>query len=158
MGELQESLSSLLGSVGEVTDKSISYPRLADIQSSGLETEVAKVYRSLGGVLGRFELNLRSWDMEFNGAAVELDEHLHFNRYRLTTLLSPAYSRLSSFPLAEYQEYCAKYEDKCLATGGYGGKWSSISPTKQFGKRPKMGTSTNKPKAKDGDIRELDDD
>ncbi|MBV1906272.1 MAG: hypothetical protein KUG75_09370 [Pseudomonadales bacterium] len=71
--------------------------------------------------------------MEFNGAAIELDEHLHFNRYRLRTLSSPAYSELPGFPLAEYKEYCARYEDKCLGAGGYGGKWSSTSTVKQFG-------------------------
>jgi hypothetical protein len=37
-------------------------------------------------------LRLSAWDLEFDGIAVELDEHLHFNRYRGLTLKSPRYS------------------------------------------------------------------
>ena len=133
LGQLQNSLSNLLGSVGVVSQKTIAFPRIIEIRESGRETEIANIYQSLGGVLDRFELNLRSWDMEFNGAAVELDEHLHFNRYRLKTLLSPAYSELPGFPLTEYKDYCERYEDKCLGAGSYGGKWSNPSTVKQFG-------------------------
>ena len=58
-----------------------------------------EVYLILGGVEKMFPSNLRkSWDIEFEGVGMELDEQLHFNRYRLKTLASPLYRELSGFP------------------------------------------------------------
>jgi hypothetical protein len=94
---------------------------------------VDEVYRKLGGVLPSLELKLGRWDMEFDGVAVELDEYLHFNRYRAVTLECPIYGQLSGFPLAPYREYCAVFEACCLDAGGYGGKWSNKSCERQFG-------------------------
>jgi hypothetical protein len=101
--------------------------------------EVSRVYAELGGILQPWELNLRAWDIEFDGIAVELDEHLHFNRYRLWTLCSPLYGRLSRFPLAAYREFCADREPDCREAGKWGGRWTNKSCEKQFGPAGEQG-------------------
>ena len=133
MGQMQVTFETLLETQGSVAHKRLAYPKIVDIQRSGLVPAVSEIYNKLGGVLDDFELNLRSWDMEFEGLAVELDEYLHFNRYRLQTLGSPLYEDLSGFPLDEYLAHCSTKEDKCLSAGGYGGKWTSNSTERQFG-------------------------
>jgi hypothetical protein len=97
------------------------------------------MYRALGGVLDTFPLNLRRWDIEFDGFAVELDEQLHFNRYRAETLRADVYAELPAFPLASYQSYCSDREEACLRAGCHGGKWMSSSSERQFGPSPPRG-------------------
>lgn len=133
MGIMQSKFEDLLGGVGIVEHKKLAFPRLHDVARAGYEDLVYSVYKSLGGVLLSAELNLRSWDLEFEGIAVELDEHLHFNRYRALTLGATAYANLPAFPMDAYRRYCAEFEDDCLRAGAYGRKWSSASCERQFG-------------------------
>lgn len=134
MREMEMQLAELLASQGMITKGRVAYPRLSDLRHSDLAPAVSNVYRALGGKLDEAPLNLRAWDIEFEGMAVELDECLHFNRYRLITLMSPAYSSLPRFPLAVYQQYCRDYESQCLRDGSWGGRWSNSSCDAQFGK------------------------
>ena len=85
------------------------------------------------GALHAPEINLRRWEVEFEGVAVEFEEHLHFNRYRARTLESEIYRFLPSFPSDRYRRYCLLHEEACLKAGGYGGKWSNKSCERQFG-------------------------
>lgn len=133
MGALQNNLTQLLKSVGMLTDSTLPYPKAEDVVASRLKDEIERVYRSLGGVLPAIPLNLRSWDIKWDGMAIKLDECLHFNRYRSLTLMSGCYGLLRSFPLAAYQDFCITYEDKCLQAGSYGKKWSNESAEVQFG-------------------------
>lgn len=91
-----------------------------------------ETYRTLGGVEDAFPLNLRRWDIDFNGTAVELDEQLRFNRYRAETLTADVYSELPDFPLAAYRSYGFDHEDACQRAGRDGGKWTSTSSERQF--------------------------
>jgi len=133
MGKLQDTLCELLDSHGRVTDRVVRVPKLADLKISKWNSEADNIYRKLGGLLETFPLNLRKWDIEFNGQAIELDEQLHFNRYRYYTLDSVAYNSLNAFPKVRYQEYCTVYENECFKAGKYGGKWSNPSCDKQYG-------------------------
>jgi len=133
MGKMQDTLESLLGTSGSISKRKLPYPRKENILRSGLIEEVSQTYKQLGGILEDFELNLRSWDMEFEGVAVELDESLHFNRYRLCTLSSSMYLKLSRFPLQAYTDYCSSKEINCLSAGSYGGKWTNTSTERQYG-------------------------
>lgn len=133
MGTMQNTLEAILGDVGTVDHETLPFPRLQDLVRTGYSEIIATVYKSLGGVLTSAELNLRHWDLEFDGIAVELDEYLHFNRYRAITLASDAYENLHGFPLVAYRRYCAEFESDCLRAGGYGGKWSNPSCERQFG-------------------------
>jgi len=133
MGKMQCALKQLLSTEGMLSERTLRVPRADDVGRSHFSHEVQDVYRQLGGIRPSFPLNLGCWDMEFEGIAIELDECLHFNRYRAITLASIAYTQLSRFPLSNYQRYCSHYEDECLRGGGYGGKWSNPSCVAQFG-------------------------
>jgi hypothetical protein len=131
MREMEKALGRLLGVAA--APKRLRVPQRSDLQRSDLAPMVFQMYRELGGILPETPLQLRRWDLEFDGVAVELDEYLHFNRYRAITLRSALYERLPAFPVAQYSQYCVERESACLSAGGYGGKWSNPSCVKQFG-------------------------
>ncbi len=127
MGKRQQTLTTLLNG----TSGKLPFPTHHSV--SQFNEEIDQVYRSIGGIMTEFPLNLRKWDMEINGIAVELDEDLHFNRYRTQTLQSPIYDKLPAFPHREYSQFCEDHEFKCLSAGSYGGKWTNRSCERQFG-------------------------
>lgn len=133
LGKMQGMLESLLKRHGKVTQRTLARPSWSDIENAGFDAMATNVYRALGGTLDIPPSRLGSWDIEFDGIALELDEHLHFNRYRASTLASPIYDRLQGFPRQTYIEYCSLYEEQCLRVGSYGGKWANPSCEKQFG-------------------------
>ena len=134
MGDKQDRLKTILTATGStLTSGILPIPRLEILRTSSYYQEVVQIYEQLGGVLPTFELNLRKWDLEVDGIAVELDEQLHFNRYRGITLTSGLYSELPEFPMTDYVEFCRHHEHDCLKAGGYGGKWANSSTIKQFG-------------------------
>jgi hypothetical protein len=130
---MQRALAQLLGCAETSSWRQLRYPKHDDVAASDLRVEIERVYRELGGIAQRFPLNLCRWDIEFQGIAVELDECLHFNRYRGETLKSASYPRLPKFPLEKYRCFCSKHEDKCVRSGSYGKKWSSRTAADQFG-------------------------
>ena len=130
----------LLSCVGTVSQRTLKSPKADNVTASVLKPEIELVYCSLGGILPSISLNLYQWDLEFDGIAVELDEDLHFNRYRSITLKSAIYERLPRFPLKAYQRYCSQYEKRCLQAGASPyGKWSSNGSEVQFGEASKPG-------------------
>lgn len=133
MPEKQNALRHLLAGTGRVHGRTLARPTLDDLSKSPLRQVVEDCYRRLGGIGAEIPLRLGNWDAEYDGIAVELDEQLHFNRYRLITLESPVYSELPSFPLKGYRGFCVSREAECLRAGSYGGKWSNSSCSKQFG-------------------------
>ena len=102
-----------------------------EIQREGLTSEVRRVYTQLGGVLDEFPINYR-WDITYPDFIIELDEELHFNRYRYETLQSVIYKDDHNYVVDDYKRYCNEYEDKCLKAGSYGGKWKNSSTDTQF--------------------------
>src|SRR5689334_19208220 len=77
--------------------------------------EVQRIYELLGGV-GKFPVNVGGWDLIVDGTFLELDEELHFNRYRAITLSSVLYDtvELATFPRERYTTYCCECERQCL--------------------------------------------
>lgn len=141
MGKKQNNLAKIFKYLGLVV---IACPKYNDVMSSKYADEVFNVYKELGGVLSIFPLRLGKWDIEVDGIAIELDEDLHFNRYRKLTLSSNIYNYLPSFPLKEYKNYCDEYAIKCLEKGKSGKRWTSTNCEKQFGKAsPKGNLSGN---------------
>jgi hypothetical protein len=128
MGQREETLRRIFGASGET----VPVPRKRHLTGE-YRAEAELIYARLGGNRNDFPLNLRKWDMTLHGVAVELDEQLHFNRYRLTTLDSPLYQQLPHFPLATYRGFCIDHEADCLKAGSYGGKWTNDSCEEQFG-------------------------
>jgi hypothetical protein len=106
-------------------------PRLSDL-SSGLSREVLDIYVRLGGTNADPVLRPGGWDLAFeDGLLVELDEELHFNRYRLFTLSTPALRRSGWAPV--YRELCSRHKADCLAAGRWGQRWSTPSSAAMFG-------------------------
>ena len=135
MGDRQEKLLALLNLTdARLTSGTLAYPSHNNVSSSKFKDEIKRVYFALGGIMSDFPLNLTKWDIEADGIAVELDEDLHFNRYRGLTLQSLIYRSLPHFPHSEYICYCSDHESDCLSAGSYGRKWTNKSCESQFGK------------------------
>lgn len=66
-----------------------------------------------------------------DGLVVELDEELHFNRYRLRTLQAPWSARLPWHDA--YFDFCVRQEQACLDAGKWGKRWTSPSCESMFG-------------------------
>lgn len=119
------------------------------------EDEVWAVYRSLGGIQEESAFTPRpgKWDFRVDGVFVELDEHLHVNRYRAIALQSRAYQSLSGFPHALYLGWCVTREKECLRAGSHGGKWTNPSCEKQFDTAGPSGVLHHDPTIKNGSPR-----
>jgi len=131
-GKMQCAFEQLLSYAGKVSQKTLKFPKADDVGKSDLKSEIECVYGKLDGILPSSPLNLRHWDTEFDGIAVELDEELHFNRYRSITLKSAIYTRLRRFPLDTYMYFYSDHEDSCLCRS-YGKYWTNPSCEAQFG-------------------------
>ena len=64
-----------------------SFPKISqfEIEYAGLDDEILDIYKKLGGIQESFPINY-SWDIKYPDFIIELDEELHFNRYRLIHL------------------------------------------------------------------------
>jgi hypothetical protein len=62
---------------------------------------------------------------------VELDEELHFNRFRARTL-QPEWTAALPWR-AEYLAHSGVHEQKCLAAGRWGQRWTSRASESMFG-------------------------
>jgi len=96
------------------------------------------LYTMLGGHDPTPHLRPGSWDLAFDGGLlVELDEQLHFNRYRATTLHE---GWTAPLPWRDdYLRYCQDRETECLADGRWGKGWSNRSCELMFGRGDKPG-------------------
>lgn len=105
-------------------------PRLSDL--GDLAAEVRELYRQLGGVHPEPVLRPGAWDLAFEGGVVvELDEELHFNRYRGATL-DPQWT--APVPWRhDYLRYCVAHEPGCLAAATWGKRWTNPSCARLFG-------------------------
>jgi hypothetical protein len=118
-------------------------PRLANLTDSAA-SQVLGVYHELGGKQEAPALRPGSWDVVVDGILVELDEQLHFNRYRALTLTVPSYEQLPRFPLAGYRAFCATKEQACLKAGAGQGRWMNDSTEAHFGPSGARGDFTGR--------------
>ena len=124
-------LKDLLADIGFMPVAKPPPPRLQSLPA-GLATEVRNLYAELGGVSEDPVFRPGGWDLAFDGGVVvELDEQLHFNRYRATTL---GREWAVSLPwTGDYLAYCTTYESVCLADGRWGKRWTNPSCERLFG-------------------------
>lgn len=103
-------------------------PRLETLPSTTAD-EVMDLYRTLGGVQSAPKLAPGTWDIAYDdGLLLELDEDLHFHRYRGMTLDAPWAIGLPW--TRPYRTYVVEGERRA----GTGGKrWTSPSAEKMFG-------------------------
>jgi hypothetical protein len=93
------------------------------------------LWRELGGFLPMPVWRPGAWDLVFAGPlVVELDEELHFNRYRALTLEASWARDLPWTP--SYRSYCLEYEDRCLEAGSWGKRWTNASCARMFSGGP----------------------
>nr|WP_245914776.1 hypothetical protein [Nocardia fluminea] len=106
-------------------------PRLAQL-SGDAQAAIEAVYQALGGSAPMLRLRPGSWDLAFaDGLVIELDEELHFNRYRAQTLHSLAAAALPWHE--DYLWYSSRYEQNCLAAGKWERRWSTTRCETMFG-------------------------
>jgi hypothetical protein len=106
-------------------------PRL-DILPANVRESIVTLYRELGGRQEWPLLRPGPWDVALAGGVVlELDEELHFNRYRARTL---AERWVRNLPWRDaYLSMCARREDECLRAGSWGSRWTTQSCERMFG-------------------------
>lgn len=97
--------------------------------------ELHELYRNLGGLLDSPRWRPGGWDLIFEGPiVVELDEQLHFNRYRAQTLQT---TWTVGLPWADaYRAFCAEHEARCLRDGRGQQRWSNASCARNFAGGP----------------------
>ena len=106
-------------------------PRLDDL-SDEAKAQVVATYRALGGTEPARPPRPGAWDLAFEGGlVVELDEELHFNRYRATTLEAFWSENLPWHD--EYLDFCSRHESECLDAGKWGKRWTTPSCESMFG-------------------------
>jgi hypothetical protein len=93
---------------------------------------ILDLYRELGGRAESPTLRPGGWDLVCAGdIVVELDEELHFNRYRRLTLL-PEWA--AALPWRDdYGAFCSEQEPACLAAATWGRRWTNPSSEVLFG-------------------------
>lgn len=98
---------------------------------SPLASQVLALYKTLGGQLDSPSLRPGPWDLDMGGLLIELDEELHFNRYRAMALTRPWADRL---PWAEaYGDMCRTREVECHRAAQWGQRWTSAGSERLFG-------------------------
>lgn len=142
VGGRASSLRRLLTLAGRTIEPPQFDPPGLGLLPGPLRAEVVDVYRSLGGVQSEPRLHPGGWDLGCDGIAVELDEDLHFNRYREQTLRAPSYATLPCFPTESYVWMCQQYESECLGKGQGQARWTSPSTERQFGPPAALGDLT----------------
>jgi hypothetical protein len=138
-GARAAALQRLLIASGLVSAQPPPRPEVVGLPDT-LRTEVMAVYRRLGGQ-GEPLLRPGTWDLAFRGDfVVELDEELHFNRYRAITL-STSWS--ADLPwVADYQRFCKRREAECRSAGSWGKRWTNASCERMFGQAGSPGDFT----------------
>ena len=90
------------------------------------------MYRALGGNHPAPHFRPGSWDLVCEGELiVQLDEELHFNRYRAQTLDGDWAKDLPW--TTPYKEQCTRFESLCMKAGRWGKRWTNPSTEKLFG-------------------------
>ena len=126
-------MKGLLATIGLRPTVSVRPAPRIEALPSELADAVMAVYKALGG---RPDVPLRlrpgAWDLAFeDGLVVELDEELHFNRYRALTLEA---DWCSTLPWRDdYLTFCRAREPSCLAAGKWGKRWTSPPCEAMFG-------------------------
>lgn len=97
------------------------------------QTQLQQVYESLGGIGARPCIEIKGYQMTFGKFVVELDDQLHFNKYRLITLRNDIYEQLHGIDVNKFRMYCRKFEKECLKSGTSKGIWTNNQAEKCFG-------------------------
>lgn len=109
------------------------------LAEAGLDVEIARTFRQLGGRGTQPRIAPGGWDIAAEPCIVELDEQRHFNRYRSVSLDSPVYTASRLFDLEDYRRFCGLHEDDCLRSARHGGYWATPVSDREFGPSGPLG-------------------
>jgi len=104
--------------------------------------EVDELVKRWGGNPAKLKgFQPKPWLIEIeNNIVICLDEHIHFNRYRLESLYQPFYQDFKGFLLPNYQRYCRQYESECAKTANATASvWTSKQSEYFFGQSAPIG-------------------
>ncbi len=127
-------LAQLLESAGLPVAPRLSSPTLSDLRHEDVDA-VLELYRKLGGQHDTPALKPGPWDLAVADGEhillIELDEDLHFNRYRAITLTAPWYQTLAR--AGDYLKQCRNHEQQCARAGSWGQRWTTVAAERLFG-------------------------
>jgi hypothetical protein len=131
-GARANALQSLLIRAGfRVVAAAPPAPRL-DALPANARDWVVELFQTLGGRTPMPPLRPGAWDLALaDGLVVELDEELHFNRYRAQTLRRQWAAALPWHDV--YLDLCRDREQDCIAAGKWGKRWTNPSCESMFG-------------------------
>lgn len=131
-GARVRALSALLEQLGRASTSKLSGPRMEHLPPEAADG-IYRMYRQLGGVGTEPRLRPGPWDLVLDdGAVLELDEELHFNRFREVTL---HWHTLERLPWSTaYRRQAVEHEPECLRAGRWGARWTSPSSVRLFGR------------------------
>ncbi|MEX2660053.1 MAG: hypothetical protein WD232_10180 [Acidimicrobiales bacterium] len=132
MGAQQRVLEAALLGAGW-RKRTVPLPTAESLNAIGLGTEVATIYRRLGGVGAAARVAPGGWDIATDPFVVELDEQRHFNRFRRATLDSAIYDSNPIFDTDAYRRFCDDHEADCLRSAKHGGYWATPVSDREFG-------------------------
>ncbi len=110
-----------------------------DMYNKGWGRQIEQTCESLSALDHKPALRFEAYSHQFGRFCVLLDEQLHFNRYRLSTLRSAFYENSASFPLQKYKLYCGKHEKECLKSGMKNPIWTNTKAEELFGESQENG-------------------
>lgn len=132
-GARASALARLLAEAGRPTLETHPRPPRPGDLAADLAEQLVSILESFGGSADAFErLRPGGWDLALeDGTLVELDEELHFNRYRRSTLDDTWAERLPW--TSSYRSMCEVHEADCLRAARWGNRWTNPSCEKLFG-------------------------
>ncbi len=111
---------------------------IAKLKTSKYFPEVEEVFESLGGREMTIPSNMH-YHLQYKELLIQLDDELHFNRYRKTTLESKVYHDHLGFKVLDYKTNCRINEKDCIKAGLAPGFWTNIESEYIFGKSEEPG-------------------
>jgi len=111
----------------------VTFIETKKLKDSSAEEEIFSRYEQLGGILDWPDMRIYGYYYESSKFVMELDEQMHFNKYRLLTLRSSIYDRMPGIKADKYRIYCKKHEKECMKSGASPDQWSHVTAEKYFG-------------------------
>jgi hypothetical protein len=129
--------ASLLAAGYELTDKNDDDTAITDDLPHEVRQGLVRLYQHLGGVLDLRDFAVGEWDFNLAGGfKIELDEYMHFNRYRAESCIGPWAQDVPW--LGPYRDYSEQYEYKCFQIR-LPGAWANKSSDYMFGGSDPLG-------------------
>ncbi len=114
-------------------EPAVTIKEIHKILETSMAEPILEGYKALGGLADPASLHSTSFDLQTSRFTLQLDEALHFNRYRFITLKSSIYDNLPGIDVDKYRMYCRKYEKECLKSGSSKPFWTNKLAEQHFG-------------------------